>query len=125
MTGGARVGWVGASWPFGRLIVTRKKIILKATLIGKYEFVPQEVVSVEEYGVIPFLGRGIQIIHNKNNYPRKIVFGCLGNPMSKINKIKQGFFRQSYIVKKFFILTINRFKAKKIIFFNMMIKIIA
>ena len=33
-TGGARVGWVNATWPFAKLNVSQNKIDLNATLIG-------------------------------------------------------------------------------------------
>jgi hypothetical protein len=89
MTGGAKVGWVSASWPLGQLSATTDRITLNATLIGKYDFSHHEVVSLEEYGFIPLIGRGIQIVHNKKEYPKKIVFWCFGNPESKIEEIKR------------------------------------
>ncbi len=38
ITGGARVGWINATWPLAKLTVNKHTIELKATLIGKYSF---------------------------------------------------------------------------------------
>ena len=35
-TGGARIGFISASWPLASLKVTRYGIVLNATLLGKY-----------------------------------------------------------------------------------------
>ena len=75
-TGGAGIGLVNASWPFAWLTVTRDRLELNATLIGKYTFAPGQVISLDKYH-----GRGIRITHNVLTYPRHIVFWCLGDPL--------------------------------------------
>lgn len=87
--GGARIGWINATWPFARLTARRDQLILNGTLIGKYSFSPEQVVAIEKYTVIPILGWGIRIHHSVADYPRKIVFWCFGSPESLIRRIQE------------------------------------
>lgn len=92
ITGGARIGWVNATWPFAKLNVQKNKIEINATIIGKYSFTQDQVISIKKHTTIPLLGWGIQIIHNVSEYPKKIIFWTLKNPNSTITKIqKTGF----------------------------------
>ena len=88
--GGARIGWVNASWPFARLTVSADKLALAS--LGTYEFSPLQVVSVEPYGSIPLLSSGIRIIHNRADYPEKIIFWCMGNRSRVLAEIGQSGF---------------------------------
>ena len=90
--GGARIGWVNATWPFAILTVQRDLLVLNATLIGKYSFRPEQVVAIERYSIIPFLGWGIRIQHNDSTYPKKIVYWCLGSPGSLLRRIRDSGF---------------------------------
>jgi hypothetical protein len=87
-TGGARIGWVNASFPFAHLDVTSNEMTLNVTFIGKYDFKPTQITSIDRYGIIPFLGWGIRIHHNVSDYPEKIIFFCFGNPDNLLAKIK-------------------------------------
>jgi hypothetical protein len=89
ITGGARVGWINATWPLAKLIVQKNRIDLNATLIGKYSFTQEQVISIKKYTTIPILGWGIQIIHNISEYPKKIIFWSFSNPESVITKIQE------------------------------------
>jgi hypothetical protein len=89
LTGGARVGWINASWPFGRMNVTSSKIIINATLLGKYEFRPEDVTSIETVGSLPLIGRGIRVHHNIADYPDKIIFWTTKNPDNLIDDIRR------------------------------------
>lgn len=88
-TGGARIGWVNATWPFATLTARRDALVLNATLIGRYSFAPTQVISIERYTSIPLLGSGIRINHNIPTYPKKIVFWCLGSPDSLIRRMEE------------------------------------
>jgi len=95
-TGGARIGWVNATWPFAALTATRDSLTLNATLVGRYSFTPDQVVSIERHTVIPVLGWGIRINHNVPKYPKKTVFWCFGSPNMLISRIEEvGFIPQA------------------------------
>lgn len=75
--GGAQVGLVHASWPFARL--TAEAGTLTLSCLGTYTFTPSDVVSLEPYGSIPVLARGIRIRHNRRDYPKNVIFWCMGS----------------------------------------------
>ena len=84
--GGARIGIVNATWPLARLAATATE--LKVTSVfDTYDFRPSDVVSLERYGSIPFLGNGIRIAYARPDYPAKVVFWCLGNPDKLLARI--------------------------------------
>jgi hypothetical protein len=96
ITGGARIGWVNASWPFAKLSSNKEKLIISS--LGEYTFEPEQVVSLEKYGFIPFLASGISIKHNRNDYPETVIFWCLGNRENTLAKIKlSGFYPRGEI----------------------------
>ena len=90
-TGGARIGWVNASWPLATLTARAQE--LKLSTLGTYTFTDQEVVSFERYGSIPFLASGIRINHNRVDYPEKVVFWCMGNREAVLDEIRGVGFR--------------------------------
>ena len=96
--GGARIGWVNATWPFASLYVTSKKIILK-TIMGRYEFNPDQIASLEKYSTIPFFSNGIRINHTVAKYSPKIVFWCFDDPQRIIDQISEiGFLPSTQII---------------------------
>ena len=70
-TGGARVGWINATWPFAKLTVHKDKMDLDSTFIGKYSFTLEQVILLKKHTTIPVVGWGIQIIHNISEYPNR------------------------------------------------------
>ncbi len=76
--GGARIGWLNASFPFAKLTCEAGRLNLAC--MGTYEFTPAQVVSIKREGAIPLLSWGLRINHNRTDYPEKLVFWTLGNP---------------------------------------------
>jgi hypothetical protein len=76
-TGGARIGWMNATWPFARLTASAHQLSLSGLLIGTYAFSSTEVADLKPYGSLPLFGRGVQIIHTRDDYPAKMIFWCL------------------------------------------------
>jgi hypothetical protein len=89
--GGARIGWINASWPFARLTSAANRLTLVS--LGQYEFTPEQVASIERYSSLPLLGSGIRINHNRSDYPEKLIFWCVGNREQTIAQIDQSGFR--------------------------------
>jgi len=88
-TGGARVGWVNATWPFAKLIATAETLKLDVSFIGKYEFHKGQIINIRKYGFIPILASGIKIEHNVGLYPKNIIFWTLGSATKLIASIEQ------------------------------------
>ena len=80
--GGARVGWVNASWPLATLKANASTLALAS--LGTYTFAPSDVVSLEPYGSIPFLSSGIKIQHNRRDYPKTMIFWCVGRSRERV-----------------------------------------
>jgi len=71
-TGGAKVGWVSATWPLARLRASAQTLSLGGLLLGTYTFTPDQVASLEPCRSL--LGSGIRIVHTNPSYPEEIVF---------------------------------------------------
>jgi hypothetical protein len=79
-TGGARIGWINASWPLAQLSATQDKLTVKSFVLGEYTFTPEQVSMVERYVRIPVLAWGIRVRHCIPDYPQQIIFWSLGSP---------------------------------------------
>ena len=86
--GGGRIGWLHASWPFVTLRANREEIILDMGFSEKYKFRPDQVISIDKYGIIPVLGWGVQIKHTVTEYPEKIIFYCFMDPENIIKELR-------------------------------------
>jgi len=84
--GGSQIGWVSASWPFAKLVVSKHHLTLSC--LGTYVFEPQQIAALEPHGFIPFFARGVRIIHSRADYPTKMIFWCLGRPERLISRIQ-------------------------------------
>lgn len=89
MTGSARIGMLKASYPLATLTVHPEKLELNASIAGNLVFQPQDIISIEPYAPIPFLGGGIKIVHRVGNYASKVFFGSTQHPDALIERIKQ------------------------------------
>lgn len=89
LTGGARIGWANATWPFATLSVTNDRLDLDVSLIGNYSFTPDQIISIEPYSNLPLIGRGIKINHSIPNYKEKIIFWSFRNPEEIIKEIRK------------------------------------
>jgi hypothetical protein len=87
-TGGARIGWLNASFPFARLTVSGETVELRVFLLGTYVFKSESVRDISRYGWIPFLYSGIQIHHSVSSYPERIIFWCRGNLDKLLERIR-------------------------------------
>jgi hypothetical protein len=89
--GGARIGIVHATWPFASLTITKEKIELNATILGKFTFLSDDIISIEPYS--EFFSRGLKIIHKVPKYNKKIIFWTFQNPGTIIDEIENiGFY---------------------------------
>jgi hypothetical protein len=95
LTGGARIGRANATWPFATLTVTRDRLDLNVSLIGSYSFTADQIISIEPYGLIPLLGRGIKISHRVPNYKQKMIFWSWNDPKEVIRNINRTGFGSS------------------------------
>jgi hypothetical protein len=94
-TGGARIGWINATWPFARLSANAQNLSLSVLILGTYTFSPKDVASLKPYGWLPIFARGVQVIHANPTYPPKIIFWCFGSPERLIQRIVDLGFRPS------------------------------
>jgi hypothetical protein len=78
--GGANIGWVNASWPLAKLSASAENLTVTVRILGTYKFTPDQVLSIERYGLIPFLAWGIRLRHNVLDYPKRIIFLSSGSP---------------------------------------------
>ncbi|MEL1245724.1 hypothetical protein AAEO56_15735 [Flavobacterium sp. DGU11] len=86
LTGGAKIGFKRASYPFASLKLNNGVLELDASLIGKYVFLPGDVISIGRYLMPGFGKEGIRIYHNVAGYNEKIVFQSLKVPANDIIK---------------------------------------
>jgi hypothetical protein len=88
--GGATVGWINVSWPLAKLAVSQDRLAISAS--QKLEFEPSQVVSIEPQVIVPALVSGISIEHNRLDYPKTVVFHCIGNRDKVLSAIAQAGF---------------------------------
>lgn len=89
-TGGARIGWFRAFFPFAKLTVSAQAVELRAFSLGTYFFKSESVRDITRCG---WISSGIQIHHSISTYPERIIFWCLGNPDKLIERIRMTGFR--------------------------------
>ncbi len=84
-TGGARIGFSRATWPFASLTVTKESLNLNAFITGNLSFTKDDIISIKpHFGVF---GIGLKIEHKVPEYNKKVIFLTF-NAQSIINDIK-------------------------------------
>lgn len=58
-------------------------------MLGTFTFSQDQVISLEPYGSIPVLARGIRIVHSRPDYPKTIIFWCLGSREALLQRISE------------------------------------
>lgn len=84
--GGARLGWLYASWPFARLNITAERLEI-ASILATHSFSPEEVVSVDSFTLFPLLGWGVRVEHTRADVPDLVVFWSVSRPTTVANAI--------------------------------------
>jgi hypothetical protein len=74
-TGGARLGWVQATWPFGRLSISPGQLTISLAFVGRYTFAPSDVSRLERCGIA---SNDVRIVHTRSDYPETVIFRCGG-----------------------------------------------
>lgn len=86
-TGGARISWVNASWPFATLEVADCELRLKC-LWKSWNFRKDQITRLSEY---PSCFGGLRIQHNIEKYAPFIVFWTFGYSDLKCALEKRGY----------------------------------
>jgi hypothetical protein len=88
-TGGARLGWVQATWPFGRLSISPAQLTISLAFVGRYTFAPSDVARLEQCGIA---SNGVRIVHTRSDYPETVIFRCGGRVQRVLDAaIRAGF----------------------------------
>jgi len=94
-TSSARVAGINANGPLAKLTVTHDKIIFRVLLLGRYEFTPEQVVSLS-------LGKGwiswlnyLRIEHAVADYPEDLRFYPPGGVEKALQQIRATGFQPS------------------------------
>ena len=88
LTGGARLDLFNATWPFAKLTANHELLEVKVVWAGTFKFQPDQIVGIEKYVLIPFIGWGIRIRHSVPEYPYKFIFWYLGSPSTVLAQIR-------------------------------------
>src|SRR5262249_24117640 len=70
-TGGARIGWVQATWPFGQLSISPGQLTISLAFAGRSTFAPSEVSGLERGGIA---SNEVRIVHTRADVPQPIIF---------------------------------------------------
>jgi len=92
-TGGARVGYGHATFPFATLKVNKNELILNASILGVMYFRPSDIISIEPYTLFK---TGLKINHRVAGYSKKVVFNTMGGTRDLIARIEEtGFLKNT------------------------------
>lgn len=88
-TGGARLGWVHATWPFGRLSISPGQLTISLAFAGQYTFAPSEVSELQRCGIA---SNGIRVVHTRPDCPETIIFWCGGRAQQVLDALARAGF---------------------------------
>jgi|SRR5215471_1962410 len=80
-TGGARLGWVQATSPFGRLSIAPGQLTISLAFAGRHTLAPSEVSAFEHVGIA---SNGLRIVHTRDDVPQPIIFWCGGARLPRL-----------------------------------------
>lgn len=86
-TGGAKIGILKSSWPFATLTVTRNKLELNVSLIGKFVFLPGDITAITPNRKGYKMGVGIKIYHKIPQYKDEIIFWSAKKPHELVDLV--------------------------------------
>ena len=87
-TGGAKIGALKSSWPFATLNVTRNKLELNVSMIGKLVFLPGDITALTPHPGGYKMGAGIKIHHKVPQYKDEVVFWSSKSPAELLRQIE-------------------------------------
>ena len=90
--GGIWIGWFWAnSWPSGTLEISKDFLVIRDEMIGKeFKFNKNQVVDLKIKTFLPFLGSILRIYHTREDYNKRLVFGCWNSCFKKLkNTLKE------------------------------------
>lgn len=92
-TGGARLGSVQATWPFGRLSISPGQLTISLAFVGRYTFAPSDISGLERCGIA---SNGVRVVHTRSDYPETAIFRCGGRRVQRVldAAIRAGFHAQ-------------------------------
>lgn len=83
LTGGARIGFANATYPFADLYVDKEVLTINASIIGNLIFQSKDIISLQPES------NGIKINHSVKNYNAKVIFWTFKNPALVIEEIER------------------------------------
>ena len=89
--GGARVGWLNATWPFAVLSVTKDDLCL-SVLFHEYNISKQALGGLSRYRGV--FSKGLRIEHTDPSLPKLVVFWSLN-----FEKLKAGLESLGYTIR--------------------------
>jgi hypothetical protein len=87
--GGARLGWLGVTWPLAMLRVNNEALVLRAVLLGRRRFAPSEVVELRPVTWFPLLAWGVRIVHHRSDTPENLLFWSIRPPGMVVRAIER------------------------------------
>ena len=87
-TGGAKIGILKSSWPFATISVTRDKLELNVSLVGKLVFLPGDITAITPHPKGYKMGPGIKINHKVPQYKDEVIFWSSKSPAELLRQIE-------------------------------------